>query len=480
MIRKILSILALLLFVSGAYAQSTITVYVTNAVGWNNMYIYYWGSSNGSSAEIPGAPMDYVYTNGSNQKVYKATIPNDVDGILFTDGTTSKMTEDITSKIADGAWWRVNSTTNNGKYEVEYLGLRGICGDGVTWTLSNGTLTISYSGSGTGAMTDYTYSGSTSAPWSSYINRTSINNIIIGDGVTHIGNSAFNGFTILTSAAIPDNVTSIGNNAFSDCSALKSVTIGGSVRSIGSLVFQNCRNLASIVLPPSVTSIGNRAFLNCTSLASITLNSNPGIESNAFENIKTGATITMNLTVNKAAEGEYWTTFYNFHHSFEAASGTQIFKAALEGTSLKLTELETDKIIRNANAVILKSDASPIVLTRTTTYGGNEFTSNSLKGVSSADGLTADGHYFVLNKGTQGVGFYRMTSGKKIGVGKAYLYYSGALAREFFGFEESTGIDDVRSMKEDFRGDVFDLQGRRVENPTKGIYIINGKKTVIK
>ena len=41
--RKILSILALLLFVSGAWAQSTITVYATNAAGWSKMSIHYWG-----------------------------------------------------------------------------------------------------------------------------------------------------------------------------------------------------------------------------------------------------------------------------------------------------------------------------------------------------------------------------------------------------------------------------------------------------
>ena len=134
-------------------------------------------------------------------------------------------------------------------------------------------------------------------------------------------------------------------------------------------------------------------------------------------------------------------------------------------------------------AVILKSNATPISLTLTTTNSNNNYdTDNSLSGVSSADGLTADGTHFVLNKGTKGVGFYKMTSGKVIGVGKAYLTYSGSLgAREFFGFEEeATSISTMQNLQCIMHNEVYDLQGRRVAQPTKGLYIVNGKQTVVK
>jgi hypothetical protein len=49
-----------------------------------------------------------------------------------------------------------------------------------------------------------------------------------------------------------------------------------------------------------------------------------------------------------------------------------------------------------------------------------------------------------------------------------------------FADEETTGIADVRSKMSDVRGDFFDLQGRRVSQPVKGLYIVNGKKVVIK
>jgi len=49
-----------------------------------------------------------------------------------------------------------------------------------------------------------------------------------------------------------------------------------------------------------------------------------------------------------------------------------------------------------------------------------------------------------------------------------------------FVFGDVTGIADVRSKMEDVRADFFDLQGRKVSQPTKGLYIVNGKKVVIK
>ena len=313
-------------------------------------------------------------------------------------------------------------------------------------------------------------------------NLTSFN---VPDGVTKIGSYAFSECTNLASVAISNSVTTINDNAFSWCSNLTSVSLPNNLQKIAMQTFWECYKLESITIPANVTSIEQYAFWNCSELETITLNSNPSISTLAFYEIKSGATITMNLAVKKAAEGEYWTTFYNENYNFQVpASGTQIFKAELDGTELTLTGLETDKIITKDKAVILKSDASPIVLTLTTTNSSNDFSveegKTGLSGVSSASGLTATGSQFVLNKGSNGVGFYKMTSDKVIGVGKAYLTYSGSLAREFFGFNEATALTLVKSEKRIVNSEVYDLQGRRVENPTKGLYIVNGKIVVIK
>ena len=175
----------------------------------------------------------------------------------------------------------------------------GSCGSNVTYSFveSTGTLTIS----GTGAMTNY---NSSNMPWYNY--RSSIKKVVINNGVTSIGEWAFDGCTGLTSITIGNGVTSIGEMAFSYCTGLTSVTIGNGVTSIGDWAFESCTELTSIyvaednlnyasidgvlynkdkntlitcpmgktgsiTIPNSVTSIRAAAFGGCTGLTSVTI-----------------------------------------------------------------------------------------------------------------------------------------------------------------------------------------------------------------
>ena len=127
----------------------------------------------------------------------------------------------------------------------------------LTWTLSADGTTMTVSGKG--EMTD-----------SPARNNSNIKKVVIEDGVTSIGDSAFSWCSSLTSITIPSSVTSIGNGEFRECSSLTDITIPGSVTSIGSDAFSWCSSLTDITIPSSVTSIGSGAFLGCTNLTSIT------------------------------------------------------------------------------------------------------------------------------------------------------------------------------------------------------------------
>ena len=164
----------------------------------------------------------------------------------------------------------------------------GSCGTNVTYTFvsSTGTLTIQ----GSGAMTNYYSSSDT--PWYSY--KNDIKTVIIEEGVTSIGRSAFSGCSGLTSVTIPNGVTSIGNYAFNGCSGLTSVTIPNSVTSIGEGAFYGCSGLTSVTIGNSVTSIGGFAFEGCSGLTSITIpNSVTSIGSVAFRNCSGLTSITV-------------------------------------------------------------------------------------------------------------------------------------------------------------------------------------------
>ena len=92
------------------------------------------------------------------------------------------------------------------------------------------------------------------------------------DGMTSIGDYAFDGCTKLTSIVIPDGVTSIGPYTFYNCTKLTSVTFGDNsqLTSIDGQVFWKCTNLISIVIPNSIINIDSHAFSDCTSLTSVT------------------------------------------------------------------------------------------------------------------------------------------------------------------------------------------------------------------
>ena len=155
----------------------------------------------------------------------------------------------------------------------------------ISWSLSeDGTLTIS----GTGDMEDYDYY---SYPW--VLQRESIKNVIIKNGITHIGNRAFYWCTNIISITIPNSVTSIGEEAFTSC-AISSITIPNSLTTIGKYAFSNLTKLTSIIIPNSVTSIGYYAFGDCYSLTSITIPSSvTSIGAYAFYNCKSLKSVTL-------------------------------------------------------------------------------------------------------------------------------------------------------------------------------------------
>lgn len=140
----------------------------------------------------------------------------------------------------------------------------GTCGEKLTWVLTDdGTLTIS----GTGEMENYSYRNY--SPWR---NSDLIQNVVIEEGVTSIGDEAFLGCWNLTTINLPDGLTSIGNYAFKDCdSHLTGIELPDSVTSIGDSAFSGCDSLTSINLPEGLMSIGDTAFYDCGKLTRIDL-----------------------------------------------------------------------------------------------------------------------------------------------------------------------------------------------------------------
>lgn len=194
------------------------------------------------------------------------------------EGEETPAPADGESPAADGPeQTRDMEAPSDGEAELfDSTAMSGVWG-GVTWSLTvNGTLTISAAPgvADSGVMPD------TAPPWRQYLtNSTRLYELIVREGVTHIGNYAFaidlyedqavNGY--LDTVTLPNSLTSIGDNAFytntgtARTSSLKSITLPSNLKSIGKRAFMGCTNLGgSITIPGSCTTVGEEAFKDAT------------------------------------------------------------------------------------------------------------------------------------------------------------------------------------------------------------------------
>lgn len=191
----------------------------------------------------------------------------------------------------------------------------GKCGTSLTYTFIEASKTLTITG--TGKMSNYS---SRNNPWYEY--RTEIQRIVINDGMTYIGNYAFDGCVNANSIEIPNSVTSFGQRVFSGCnsmttvkipsnmtsigewaftnSGITTITIPNSVTSIESSAFNSCKSLTSIIIPNSVKTIGSAAFRECINLVSISLpNEITSIDLSTFSNCSSLETISIPSSVTK-------------------------------------------------------------------------------------------------------------------------------------------------------------------------------------
>ncbi len=168
---------------------------------------------------------------------------------------------------------------------------------------------------------------------------------------------------------------------------------------------------------------------------------------------------------------------------YSTASGLKAYIAYVAEGKVKLEEVS--KASANTAVILYANVAEDTSYTVTTTEESASTTEHTNNLHISDGNVTGDeSTIYVLANGTKGVGFYLLKSGDKLAAGKAYLKVQNgvAQARQFIGFgddNETTGIQTIDNGQLTI-DNYFDLQGRRVAQPTKGLYIVNGKKVIIK
>ena len=309
---------------------------------------------------------------------------------------------------------------------------------------------------------------------------------------------------------------------FQYCSSLGSVVIPGSVTSIGEDAFLGCSSLSSVVIPNAVTSIAQSAFSYCSALTSITSNVSAdklfGLESSVFKNVNKRTCI---LYVPYGAKEAYasiagWSEFTNIVEIYPAEITVTInqYGSATYCSEYALDFSEVEGL-KAYSAIGYKPSTQTVTLARVMTTGAgqgvfikgepgeyavpviliddfDEYTLNLLVGtlepttVDSTDGEMSN-YKFTITEGDEAPMFYPFANGTTLSAGKAYLQIPTAwlpvTAQKSLSIRfdegETTGIEELKGENGEVKT-IYDLQGRVVENPTSGIYIIDGKKVLVK
>ena len=275
------------------------------------------------------------------------------------------------------------------------------------------------------------------------MNGKLVTDLVIPNGVPCIHNYAFYNCNCLTSVLIYNNATtSIGDKAFVNCDGLTSVVMGNKVTNIGAGAFLQCSSLTSVDMGNGVTSIGEAAFMDCSRLKSVNI-------------------------YDIAA----WCNIDFYDDDSNPSSGGNLY---LNG------KLVTELVIPHGVSSIKKyafhncKSLTSVVIPNSVSSIGNY----AFDGCKNILDIYAKSHNPVsANKNIFSSATYT-TATLHIPFGCQSIYEATSPWNNFYIAEtDFTDINDVRTDKKGT--DVFyDLNGRVVKNPTKGVYIVNGKKVL--
>lgn len=238
--------------------------------------------------------------------------------------------------------------------------------------------------------------------------------------------------------------------------------------------------LNSVAIDASEYTVG---YSNNTAAgeATVTLTSNGKNFTTEHTKSTTFTILNRTLAVSDVTFNKHWSTFYSANETLELPTGvgafviTSINQTATEATAMQISNIP-------AGVVVLLNDETnePSTAVFGTDVKGNYLQHATVNTVVDAE----EGDFYGLYNGA----FMRITDKSMIPAGRNYLLNpfgmtNGPEAPQLTIVIEGdvTGVNEVRSKMEDVRGDFYDMQGRKVQKPSKkGLYISNGRKVVVK
>ena len=202
--------------------------------------------------------------------------------------------------------------------------------NGNTWEYDVKTNTLTFSGNK--GIEDFTMDGHIPAP-SWYVWSFKTKHLVVNDGITGIGKSAFEGFTNLETVAMSDSVTYIKNGAFTSCRSLRLVNLSRNIRYIEGEAFYACERLEYLTLPGTLKTLGS--FGSCSKLKEAII---PDSVSKTYESLFVGCKSLSKIKLSKGMKEIKRYDFANCKNlrTLEIPEAvTTVSMSAFSGTKLK-------------------------------------------------------------------------------------------------------------------------------------------------
>lgn len=165
---------------------------------------------------------------------------------------------------------------------------------------------------------------------------------------------------------------------------------------------------------------------------------------------------------------------------FSAESGLTVYTAAVNEakTKVMLREVTSKRVPANTAVILHGAEGS---YTGTIIAEADAITNNDLQIANEA--MNGNGNIYVLNKVDGVVGFYKLKSSGTLAKGKAYITLEGNTGAPLLSMSEDSEITAIEMLPTDacqYQKGYYTLDGRLVERPTKGVYVVDGRKIVVK
>lgn len=160
-------------------------------------------------------------------------------------------------------------------------------------------------------------------------------------------------------------------------------------------------------------------------------------------------------------------------------TGVKAYYVSAKGTEATMTAIDAQAIPANQGVILTSESGEAATMVPAAGETAATITGNQLgHSAGAAKSLTA-GEGYILGNGTEGTAFYPCKAGS-LPINKAYLLGNGESSAIVMNFGNAvTGINTIAAPA-NAKAPIFDLSGRRVVKATKGLYIQNGKKVIVK